>query len=253
MPKIKNTTRIPTENGEPTQKPRTVESEKKLSIPPPNMRRLTFHVVGTSAYAQQRFSEKARREIEEKQAKGEQARKGKKRVARQFDADYEAAKHVSTEGWIGIPCAAFRHAMIRACKLCGFAMTDAKITLFVMPDGQDRVDGTPLTRIYGEPEKWMAHARNKGSGGCDLRIRPRWSKWEAHIRVMFDADWFSDEDVTNLLARAGLQIGVGEGRYDSKESYGMGMGCFDVLTVAGKQVPTSAKDEKQKITSQKQA
>jgi hypothetical protein len=33
-------------------------------------------------------------------------------------------------------------------------------------------------------------------------------------------------DVTNLMQRVGQQVGIGEGRNDSKMSAGMGWGCF---------------------------
>jgi len=53
-----------------------------------------------------------------------------------------------------------------------------------------------------------------------------------HIMVVFrlrwDADQFSDADVLNLLARAGMQVGIGEGRPDSPNSNGLGNGCWEV-------------------------
>ena len=52
--------------------------------------------------------------------------------------------------------------------------------------------------------------------------------WKAKIRIRFDADQFSTQDITNLLARAGEQVGIGEGRPDSKNSAGMGWGCFRI-------------------------
>ena len=33
----------------------------------------------------------------------------------------------------------------------------------------------------------------------------------------------------NLIARVGMQVGVGEGRPDSKQSAGLGFGLFDVV------------------------
>mgnify|MGYP001580518047 FL=1 len=50
--------------------------------------------------------------------------------------------------------------------------------------------------------------------------------WEARVRIRYDGDQFSLADVSNLLARAGLQVGVGEGRADSKNSAGIGWGFF---------------------------
>jgi hypothetical protein len=53
--------------------------------------------------------------------------------------------------------------------------------------------------------------------------------WEAKVRIRFDGDQFTLTDVTNLLMRVGLQVGIGEGRPDSKMSTGMGWGMFEVL------------------------
>jgi hypothetical protein len=48
------------------------------------------------------------------------------------------------------------------------------------------------------------------------------------LRIRFDMEQFSPDDVTNLLIRAGRQVGIGEGRPDSRDSNGLGYGLFDV-------------------------
>lgn len=122
--------------------------------------------------------------------------------------------------------------MISACRLVDFKMTIAKLTLFVEADGHDALDRTPLVRIYSdqeEPENWIAPVRNS-DGGFDLRARPRWHNWQLRPRIRFDADRFSLTDVTNLIARVGMQVGIGEGRPDSKRSAGLGMGHFEIAS-----------------------
>jgi len=52
--------------------------------------------------------------------------------------------------------------------------------------------------------------------------------WEAVVHITFDADMLTATDVANLLSRAGMQVGIGEGRPDSKSSCGMGWGTFAV-------------------------
>jgi hypothetical protein len=47
--------------------------------------------------------------------------------------------------------------------------------------------------------------------------------------VSFDADQFALGDIGNLLVRVGMQVGIGEGRPDSKKSAGMGWGLFEVV------------------------
>lgn len=208
-----------------------VESDDKhVMISAPRIKTAVFKLTGKSPYMQARFSEKAMAKIKATQEAGSQSRGKKVRDARDFKADYEAAKHISTEGWIGIPAGAFRTAMIDVCRLVGFKMTQAKLSVFVDPDGFDKIDGTPLVKIIGEPEMHLGGVRN-ATGVLDLRARPMWRKWSVELRVEYDEDQFSVDDVTNLLLRAGLQCGIGEGRPNSRASTGIGFGTF---TIGGK-------------------
>jgi hypothetical protein len=50
--------------------------------------------------------------------------------------------------------------------------------------------------------------------------------WEAIVRIHYDADRFTVQDVANLLLRAGMQVGVGEGRMSSPHCVGLNWGCF---------------------------
>ena len=202
-------------------------AEKTAQISKPNIERLVLKIVGNAPYVQNKFSQKAREQMRQTQEAGSVARKGKKREPKDFQQAYEQALHVSEEGWYGIPAASFRAAMISACRLVGFKMTLAKLSVFVFADGLDADEGTPLVRIYGEPEVNESMVR-VGMGVADVRWRPMWRKWHAIVRVSYDADQFSTDDVLNLMMRVGMQVGIGEGRPDRKSSAGMGWGTFDV-------------------------
>jgi hypothetical protein len=199
-----------------------------ITIPAPRFQAFAFKIQGESPYVQASFSEKSRLKMAATQQLGERAKKGTKREPRNFEADYLAAMHVSREGWNGIPASAFRNAMISACRISGFAMTRAKLSVFVLADGFDRVEGVPLVKIIGKPHQHHATVRND-NGAADIRVRPMWTEWSAVVRVEWDADQFGLEDVTNLLLRAGRQVGIGEGRPDSKSSNGLGWGLFRVM------------------------
>lgn len=204
-----------------------VEKREEIVISAPRMEVATFDVYGTSPYVQLRFSEKPIDDIMEKQKQGSAGKNKKRREPRNFERDYEASMYEATEGWRGIPCASFRNAMISACRLVDYKMTIAKMSIFVLPDGIDKAKGRPLVRIYGNHEMNIDNVRNF-SGVLDLRSRAMWREWSLKLRVQYDADQFSLQSVTNLLRRAGIQVGVGEGRHDSRKSCGMGYGCFDV-------------------------
>lgn len=204
--------------------------QQRIAIPAPDLRTLHVRIEGTAPLLIARFSEKAKLAMRQKMEAGSRAKKGAAKDPRDFVADFNGARHISMEGWDGIAAPAFRAAMISACRLVGFKMTIAKMSVFVLHDGIDRVDGVPLVRIIGgEPEMSEMMTRN-ATGVVDIRVRPMWREWGAVLRLRYDAAQFSEGDVYNLLLRAGAQVGVGEGRPDSKSSAGMGYGTF---TIAG--------------------
>lgn len=200
--------------------------EQVFQIKAPNLRVLTLRITGTSPYVQHAFGQKAMLKIQATQMAGGQAKSKKNREPRDFDADYEAAMHKLPDGSHGMPAAAFRNGMISACRVAGFVMTRAKLAVFVLADGVG-ADGTPLVRIEGTPRQHRAYVRND-TGVVDIRARPMWDAWSAELRIQYDADMLAAGDVANLLMRVGAQVGIGEGRPDSKDSNGLGWGLFRI-------------------------
>lgn len=202
-----------------------------VTVTPPKIKAIKVRLTGNAPYMQARFSQKAMEAMASKM--DGTAKKGTRgaREARDFEADYENAKHISTDGWIGMPASGLRAALISACRLTGFTMTRAKLSLFVQAEGYDAVDGQGLIRIHGEPEPNRAAVRN-ATGVFDLRVRPLWKEWHVEPVISYDEDQFALEDVLNLLRRVGLQVGLGEGRPDSRNSAGLGYGTFNVEATA---------------------
>ena len=54
--------------------------------------------------------------------------------------------------------------------------------------------------------------------------------WEAKVTIRWDSEQFSGADIANLLRRVGEQVGLLEGRPDSRQSAGMGWGLFEIVT-----------------------
>lgn len=196
-----------------------------LVIKAPNLQIVQFDVRGTAPYLQQRFWKKAEMMRTQEAGSTNQSKSRKARPPRDFEHDYQQSMHFSTEGWNGIPAPAFRNALISACRVAGFQMTRAKLSVFVLPDGFDREEGTPLIRIIGKPQKHIAPTRNS-DGSMDLRSRALFPEWKCTVRVRYDGDQFTATDVANLIERAGMQVGIGEGRHDSRDSAGLGLGTF---------------------------
>lgn len=200
---------------------------KVANIEPADMRTAAFTIEGTRPYVQLRFSEKAKNEILAKHMAGSTSKTEKVRKPKRPGDLYEEAMYGSTEGWRGIPCAAFRKAMVDACRLTGVPMTVAKLLVFIEPDGYDATDGEALVRIIkGEPRQRVDAVRN-ATGVADIRIRAHWDPgWQATVRITYDATFITLEKVATLLMRAGLQVGIGEGRPNSKKTCGRDWGRF---------------------------
>lgn len=201
------------------------KTEKEVLIKAPNMESVTLRIQGTAPLVQARFAKKA--ELMETMRQGSQAKSKRKKEPKDFESLCDEAVHYSTDGWVGIPASAFRAGMISACRLVGFKMTLAKLSVFVEADGYD-ADGMPLIKLDAGDYEQVEHYVRNATGVVDIRSRPMWKKWGADVRIRYDADQFSVSDVSNLLARVGMQVGIGEGRPDSKSSPGLGWGTFEL-------------------------
>lgn len=200
-----------------------------ISITPPDIRTIAIDIEGTAPLVINKFSAKAKEMMMATQMAGSTAKSRKNREAKDFEDLFNGARHVSSEGWDGIHAASFRNAAISACRAAGFVMTKAKLAIFIEPDGFDADDMTPLVRLTkGEPKMVVSPCRN-ASGVIDLRPRPTYFPWAATLRINFDAGILTETDVANLISRVGLQVGIGEGRPDSKQSAGVGNGLFKLL------------------------
>lgn len=199
-----------------------------IKIAPPKILTSEFGIVGTAPLVMNKFSAKARQQIMDTQSAGSQAKSRKVRTAKDFNQVCDDAVHYSSEGWVGIPASAFRAALISACRLVGFKMTLAKLSVFIKADGYDRDDGTPLVRLVADPYERVDHPVRNATGVVDIRARPMWRDWKAVVTVSWDGDQFSLQDIANLLMRVGAQVGLLEGRPDSRASAGMGWGTFEL-------------------------
>lgn len=206
------------------------EKIEKITIAAPNLKTVQFHIRGTAPLVQNKFSKKAQETMREAQAEGSRSKKGKKHAPKDFDALFKESYHKTVDGDPGFPAAGLRAAMVSACRSVGFKMTHAKQFCFVEPDGFD-TDGTALVVITkGKPRHVEHPVRIQQT--TDIRVRAMFDQgWEAKPRITFDADAFSTQDVANLLMRAGLQVGLGEGRHDSRSSTGCGWGTFAILNL----------------------
>jgi hypothetical protein len=223
----------------------TVEpaKETKVVITPPKLATATVTIIGTAPYLQNRFSSANRDKMLATQKAGSSVKKTKKaRAPKDFEKVYQGSMHIAgyvkdEEGtvitlaekdrWHGIPCTALRNAMIDACRLTEMDMVRAKMCIFVVEQGKDAENLEPLVKINGKPQMHIERVKI-GASSTDLAARAMFVKWSATFQIQWDDDVFHAQDVINLLARAGWQVGIGAGRPFSKMSGGTGKGTFEV-------------------------
>ena len=206
------------------------QPQELVTIKAPNFQTAVFEIKGVAPLVIHRFSRKTKEEMKQKMETGKAASSKKNREAKNTDDSYYESRYISGDGWDGFHAGAIRGALISACRLVGVTMTLAKLSLFVMPDGWDKHEPQiPLIRIYGEPQKQEDMARVE-TGQPYVTVRAAYYDWSAKIKIRWDKDQFTAADVSNLLMRVGQQVGICEGRPDSKKSAGMGWGLFDVIS-----------------------
>ena len=178
-----------------------------------NIRRVIIEIEGTSPLITHKFSEKARKMIEDKQ---QGKSKTSKHEIRNPEEDYENAKHKSPQGWDGFPAAGFKAAMLRGAKAIGLVMKDTQTSLFIEADCME----TQLVRINGKSRMRTDMVRI-GMGSADVRYRPEYIKWEAALTVEYNEGMVSVEQIHQMVQAAGYGCGIGEMRPE-RTKFGFG-------------------------------
>lgn len=181
-----------------------------IEIKPPNLKTLVIDIYGTSPLICHKWSEKAKKEMLDKQMK--KAKVGRK--AKDPEADYRDSLYELSDGsGYGFPAVAFKCAAVRAASNLDITMVQARQMFHVIADNND------LVRIDGVPSMREDMVRLNGKT-ADIRYRGEFKKWSAKIQVRFNADVISDEQVCNLFNLAGFSVGIGEWRPEKNGVFG---------------------------------
>ena len=172
------------------------------------------------------FSEKAKTEIRDKQAK--KARQAKSQ--RKPEEECDAARYLDAEGRECVPLMAIKKSIVNAATafedLTKVALRQA---LFVAPlDGGMLV---PIETYDGKPHRGtMREDAVTLSGGVrGLAYRPQYEHWQLIVRIEYNPHLVSKEQLMALIAHAGWGVGIGEGR--PEKSSALGWGRFRVETL----------------------
>lgn len=184
---------------------------------------IEVEIVGTSPLVVCRWSEKAKREILDKQMK--KAKQAKE--ARSPEDEYKAALYVDVkEGWTGVPAVGMKGALVNACRAVdGLPMTVAKRVFFVVGQGKT-ADGVDIIRINGKHHMWENPVRIDNGKTASLAFRPRYEEWSMKFMIEMLSNMISPEQVVNLVELAGFIEGLCEWRPGAPKSNTGSFGRF---------------------------
>lgn len=198
----------------------------EIVIPAINIQTATIKVVGDSPLIVHKWSEKAKKEILDKQMKKAKTKghDAKDPVRDFIDSLYWLegepeekteegfARAIQNGARFGFPSVAFKAAAVAA----GFRAGVTKN--LVSMRGAFHIDGE-FVQIHGVPEMREDMVR-VGMGVADIRYRGEFREWFAVFPVKYNASAISLEQLANLFNLGGFACGLGEWRAEKGGSYG---------------------------------
>lgn len=193
---------------------------QEIELPELDFKQVTFTVKGIAPLIVNKFSEKAKQMMVDKQTK--KATKG--REAKNPEQQYKDSLYFFPDGKrTGFPAVGFKASMTRAGKLLGLPMTDTRGKFHVLPDNE----GNGLIEIKGK-YKMRDDMVRLATGVADVRFRAEYQVgWKADVTILYNATWISKEQLAQILKVAGFSCGIGEWRPEKSNSGSFGL--FDVV------------------------
>lgn len=197
-------------------------------------------IEGTAPLIQNRFSEKQRQMMADKQQGRANVRETKNPEelfraslhtlpAAGLDITGKAkSKQPAGEPRYGVPATAFKAAIVDAARYfkgSKLTMTALKQMIFVKGEGPDML--VPFDEFTSPPKMREDPVRN-ATGVADLRYRGEFWPWSLTLPIVFVAGQFDIESLVALVDAAGMG-GVGEWRPSSKESKSGMFGTWRVV------------------------
>lgn len=179
-----------------------------IEVPQITVERMSIPIIGDSPLITHKWSEKAKKEMLDKQMKVAKTAKEAKDPQR----DFEESIYYHPEGGFGFPSVAFKNAAVSACRFTdGTKMTVAR--------GAFHVEGEFVKIEDSEPTMREDMVRI-GMGTADIRYRAEFKNWKANVVVTFNNKVLSRSQIVNLFNLAGFGVGVGEWRPEKDGQFG---------------------------------
>jgi len=183
-------------------------STATVTLPPLKIETVQVTLVGDTPLIVHRWSEKAKKQMLDKQMK--KATAGKE--AKDPERDFRESLYVLEDGSYGFPIIGFKAAAVTACTSIG-SMTKVAARQAFHVDGEFAV-------IEGDEPAMREDMVRIAMGTADIRYRGEFKNWWTTITVKYNGNVMSAEQILNLMQTAGFAVGVGEWRPEKDGQYG---------------------------------
>lgn len=192
--------------------------EQQIVIPPIEAKIAVIKLVGTTPLLVNRFDEKSKTEMLEKQMKGAKRAKEARDPEREFRASLYPIP--GKKGKYGMPIGGIKNCAVSACRFIdGIAMTTAKGSFHVLDE-----NGTGLIPIDGSDpvmDQRICRIGPFGKKTAITRFRGRFDKWSVTFKVKYNSRIISPQQLLNLFENGGFSVGLCEFRPEKSGSLGM--------------------------------
>ena len=182
--------------------------ERTIEIPEIRLDTIVVTVEGVTPLLTNRFGEKARQKIEDKQQKKAKLAK----EARVPEEEFQDACHIIGDGVYGFPAVGIKKALVVA----GGRFADEKMTHL---RGVINIMGDLIEIKAPKPTMRSDTVRLQG-GVTSIAYRPQFMPWEMEIPIKFNASIIGPAQILNLFQIAGFAVGFGAWRPECNGVFG---------------------------------
>lgn len=203
-----------------------------IEIKPIEIKKTTIRIVGDTPLIMHAWSEKAKREMLDKQMKKtKSAAREAKNPVEDFIRSMYWLSHMPTDmsedgfeaaiangARFGFPVTAFKQAAISAAYRMGWAKDKMSLRGAFFIDG----DENQMIEIHSDTPIMREDMVKVGMGTADIRFRGEFRNWYADMTISYNANGqHTLEQIINIINAGGYVCGVGEWRPERDGQYGM--------------------------------
>lgn len=214
----------PVKVGRKTKVAAAATQEQRIVIPALELQQARITLVGDSPLISHKWSEKAKKEMLDKQMGVARPPKEPKNPWLDFlDSLYwltDRPKEIKEGDFgplkkakFGFPAVAFKAAAINACSHVADVTKVAARGVFHI--------NAEYVEVTGSVPRLREDMVRVGMGTADIRFRGEFPEWQAQFDIRYNTRVLTLEQIVNLFNTAGFAIGVGEWRPQKNGSFGM--------------------------------